>query len=414
MTRLAQFKQVIDLFKKYDGYTLRISKETGIPHTTVRRWMDNPVHFEKIFSGPQLTGQEPEAVELTDMLKDTIKTLRFELSQHRKENLDENYIKEKIIGLKDSLQDVESPAWVIKARKTDDSPGVPTLFLSDLHWGEVIDASEINNVNEYDLHIAHQRMHSLIETAVHLLRIISPKMDYPGIVIPLGGDMISGNIHEELTATNELNSMPTVLDLYDMLARTIAFMADTFGHVFLPCVSGNHGRDTKKIWKKDRHHTSFDWLLYCFLAKHFENDKRIQFFIPDGPDALYRVYDHRYLLTHGDSFRGGDGLIGCLGPIIRGDHKKRSRNAQVDMEYDTMILGHFHQHIHHSRVIVNGSLKGYDEYAYSGNFGFEPPQQALWLTHPRFGITYRMPVYVDKPGLAIKTDWVSFAAGAKA
>lgn len=29
-----------------------------------------------------------------------------------------------------------------------------------------------------------------------------------------------------------------------------------------------------------------------------------------------------YLLTHGDQFRGGDGVIGALGPIIRGDHKK--------------------------------------------------------------------------------------------
>ena len=32
------------------------------------------------------------------------------------------------------------------------------------------------------------------------------------------------------------------------------------------------------------------------------------------------------------------GMIGALGPIIRGDHKKRSRNAQIDMEYDVMLL----------------------------------------------------------------------------
>jgi hypothetical protein len=250
---------------------------------------------------------------------------------------------------------------------------VPTLFLSDLHWAEVVNPAQINGVNEYNLEIAHARMKKCVATAIHLLRILSPKMDYPGIVCVLGGDMISGNIHDELTATNEINTMPTVLDLYGVLVGVIEILADTFGHVFLPCVSGNHGRDTHKIWNKDRTSTSFDWLLYQFLKKHFERDPRVTFQIPDGPDAHYRIYNHNYLLTHGDQFRGGDGMIGALGPILRGDHKKRSRNAQINMDYDTMIMGHWHQYIHHSRVIVNGSMKGYDEYAFNNNFGFEVP-----------------------------------------
>lgn len=100
-------------------------------------------------------------------------------------------------------------------------------------------------------------------------------------------------------------------------------------------------------------------------------------------------------------------MIGALGPIIRGDHKKRSRNAQIGLAYDTMIMGHWHQYIHHGRVIVNGSLKGYDEYASQNNFGFEAPQLALWLTHPRYRITYRMPVYLSEQQLATKSEWVS-------
>lgn len=100
-------------------------------------------------------------------------------------------------------------------------------------------------------------------------------------------------------------------------------------------------------------------------------------------------------------------MIGALGPIIRGDHRKRSRNGQIDLSYDVMICGHWHQYMHLTRLIVNGSLKGYDEYAYTNNFGFEQPQQALWLTHPKHGITFRMPVYVDRDKQAPKTAWVS-------
>jgi hypothetical protein len=113
------------------------------------------------------------------------------------------------------------------------------------------------------------------------------------------------------------------------------------------------------------------------------------------------------LLTHGDRLgHGGDGLIGFLGPVTRGDHKRRSRNAQINQPYDTMICGHWHSYAHLSRLIVNGSLKGYDEYAFTEAFSFEVPQQALWITHHKHGMTYRMPVICD-PGKADgkPTEW---------
>ena len=179
--------------------------------------------------------------------------------------------------------------------------------------------------------------------------------------------------------------------------------------IFLPCVSGNHDRDTKKIWSKDRNHTSFGWLLYQFLAAAFADDKRVRFFIPDSSDALYRIYNTRYLLTHGDQFRGGDGIIGPLGPVTRGEQKKNTRNAAVGQDYDVMEFGHFHKRMLTARLRGNGSLKGYDEYAADSNFGFEPPSQNFWMTHPDHGITFDAPVYADGAGkVSGKTDWVSW------
>jgi len=43
---------------------------------------------------------------------------------------------------------------------------------------------------------------------------------------------------------------------------------------------------------------------------------------------------------------------------------------------------------------VNGSLKGYDEFAANSNFDFEPPQQAFWLTDPHHGKTIDAPIHV--------------------
>ena len=45
-------------------------------------------------------------------------------------------------------------------------------------------------------------------------------------------------------------------------------------------------------------------------------------------------------------------------------------------------------------LIVNGSLKGYDEYASVSNFRPERPQQALWLVTPENGISVSAPVLV--------------------
>jgi hypothetical protein len=55
-------------------------------------------------------------------------------------------------------------------------------------------------------------------------------------------------------------------------------------------------------------------------------------------------------------------------------------------------MGHWHQLVYGPSFVVNGSLKGYDEYAAVSNFPFEPPQQACWLMTPEHGKTWTAPV----------------------
>lgn len=306
-----------------------------------------------------------------------------------------------------ALTESPPPTWTVKPAKDSGTPGVPLLFLSDLHWGEVVSREQVGGVNEYSIAIARARLKHTVETAVALLRILDQNLRYPGIVLPLGGDLVSGNLHDELVATNEQGIMPVVLDLVDHLGAAIRMLAEVFGNVYVPCVSGNHGRDTKKTWAKDRNATSFDWLIYQFLAKIFATDSRVRFHIPAASDARFRVFSTRYLLTHGDQFKAGDSIIGPLGPLARGRQKKLARDASVGMDWDVMLAGHFHTYIHMATMIVNGTTKGADEWSMSMNFPIEPPQQALWVTHPTYGITYRMPVLCETPKRGPKAEWVS-------
>lgn len=396
-----QLQDAVNLANKHGGVTAA-AEATGMKRETLQARVRQA----------RVAGILPKGQGASDpsVLKAQIKHLEKALKTAQQESADASAIKAAIGDIKTRIDTLDLPTWASAPLAKPSSPGVPLLFLSDFHWGEVVHPSQINGVNKFNLSIAQARLNYTIETAIHLLTILDGKRDYPGIVVPLGGDMISGNIHDELTATNELNTMPTVLDLYGHLCAGIERLAEVFGAVFLPCVSGNHGRDTRKIWGKDRHHTSFDWLLYRFLAKRFEGDRRVSFFVPDSSDALFRIFATRFLLTHGDQFRGGDSIIGALGPLTRGNQKKQARNQAIGAEYDVMMCGHWHQYIHNSRLIVNGSLKGYDEYAYQNNFGFEKPQQALFVVHPRHGITYRMPVGCERPPESRASQWVSFSA----
>lgn len=380
----------------------KIGRRLNISERTVQHWLQNP---KKALNHHREDNHSAARVDEIEVLRDTVKTLRLELNSRRKDNLTDEYVRKKIIGL--THAPIEAPEWTLPETIPSNSPGLPTLFASDWHWGEIVDSAQLGGANSYNLEIAHTRARKLIEYSVALLdkHLVNP--NYAGIVFALGGDMVSGDIHDELSATNEIEIMPTVVDLIGVLSWCIRELKAKFGNVFVPCVTGNHGRNTHKIRAKGRNFTSFDWLIYQMLEREFIADPNVQFLIPDGSDALYNVYGRRYLLTHGDQFRGGDGMIGALGPIIRGDHKKRSRNSQINWEYDTMLCGHWHQLIQLQRLIVNGSLKGYDEYAYQGNFPFEPPRQALWLTHPKWGITFSCPVQVNEP-LTSSDSWVQW------
>lgn len=341
-----------------------------------------------------------------DNSDERIRLLEMKIEELQKQALSEDMVRDAIFKLSTSKSPL--PKWMIESDPTAHATGVPTLFASDWHWGEVVNPREIGGVNSYNLDIAHTRAKALITRAINLLRYQLNNPSYPGIVFALGGDMVSGDIHDELKETNEAPSLPIVVDLIGVLRWCITELANEFGHVFVPCVCGNHGRQSKKPRAKQRAHTNYDWLVYTMLEKFFEGDDRVTFEIAEGSDLYYRVYGHRYLLTHGDQFRGGDGQIGMLGPVVRGDLRKRTRQSQVKQEYDTLVIGHWHQLCQMPSRIINGSLKGYDEFAWSCNFPFEEPQQALWITHPTHGITIQMPVKIETKATGENLGWVSW------
>jgi hypothetical protein len=323
-----------------------------------------------------------------------IRGLEKQLDEMRANQKDDNKILEIIHGSANKNFN-KIPKWLAPARQRN-LTGMPCLDLSDIHHGEIVNAAEIGYVNSFNRAISCKRLEFTFKMAVELPLGYFHKPKYDGFVLSLNGDLISGNIHEELEATNDGPVLESVWEITWILAAGISLLADKYGRVFVTCIAGNHGRIRQKKYFKQRARDSYEWLVYQFLFKHFEKDDRVTINIPDSPDIIYSIYGISFLQTHGDQFSGGGGISGIYTPLNLGMLRKKMKQQAINKPFHIMKCGHFHQYIHSGGLIVNGSVKGYDEYANSYNFQFEPPTQALYTIHPEHGVTYRMPILCDR------------------
>lgn len=284
------------------------------------------------------------------------------------------------------------PKWLSRKPKKADKVATLVTILSDCHFDEVVNPAEIDGRNAYNRRIAELRLERYFTGVIHLAQDYLTGMTYDGVVLMLGGDLISGDIHEELQDTNDAQTLDTVLFWSGRIAAGIELLADTYGRVHVPVVVGNHGRRSRKPRAKGRARDNFDWMIGQLVARHFHADPRVTFQIPDGTDALVRIHDTTLLLTHGDQVSGGGGIGGIWPPIMRMIAKKRTRH-----QFDAVVMGHWHQLLMapSAGVIVNGSLKGEDEYAAVMNFAPERAQQALFTVAPGRGVTFSAPVFCD-------------------
>lgn len=306
---------------------------------------------------------------------------------------------QKKLGLYERLDKarLDPPEWLAPKKPAKSHTGIPCLLLTDVHWDETVDPRQVDGVNCYNRTIAEQRLKRLFEGTINVTRDYMAGLRYEGFQLFLGGDIVSGIIHEELRETNEATIMDSVVSVLEPLEAGINLLAQTFGKVHMTAVVGNHGRNSRKPRAKNRAQDNFDWLIYKLIERDFRGRSEVTTQVADGADAHVQVYSTRYLLTHGDQFRGGTGISAALAPLLLGAHRKTRRQSAAGKPYDLMVMGHFHQSIFFPSkgLIVGGSVIGYNEYAALENLEPEPPQNTLWITTPERGVTLSSPVYVS-------------------
>lgn len=315
----------------------------------------------------------------------------------------------------------DPPAWLNDSldHLLDGRESVPMLLLGDWHYGEVVNPRTSGGY-EFNAEIAEKRIEETVKKTIDMCRTHLSGLRYPGIVVGLIGDMTSGALHPELAESDEFSAFEAVVRARDLIVATLRTLADEFGKVFVPTAVGNHGRLLdRKPRAKGYAERNTDWLIYRLVQKEFENDPRVQIQIEQAGESVFRVYGKTFLLTHGDRLgsKGGDGIMGALGPIARGAMKTTKSLTSLGIDVDHVIMGHWHQSLYLHSVTVNGALKGPDEYAMAMlRVPAEDPSQTLLMVHPVHGITFRQPIFLkddhcpDRRKSAVSDKWLEVFA----
>jgi len=250
------------------------------------------------------------------------------------------------------------------------------LDIGDVHWGEVVQARNTGGLFEYDTEIATNRLDYTLSEAIE----IAKEHKLAGISLILGGDLVSGAIHDDLNRHNEMMVAEQTISFAETMYGGLEKLLSAGLKVDVVSVSGNHGRVMmrEKSYFKNKAQENYDWMVVEMLKAHGKNQKGLEITNPDTVWAILEVAGRRFHVIHGDTIR----FQKSMGISFYAIEKEFRRLKTMVTDGTTPAFHDVISHHQHQQFAVpignsmwwnNGSIKGPDEY---GSVGLRPPEQA--------------------------------------
>lgn len=341
-----------------------------------------------------MTQSPTERLEVETLARRENRELRLELESTSKE-LEEL---RRLVGFFDAArtEPIKVPSWRVKPASGKGHVGTVVAQMTDWHLGEVVQPDEVLFLNAYNEQIAYQRAKLWFEKVISVPRAYVNGVKLEGLIIPATGDLFTGEIHDELTESNYERILQTVLNAQEPILAGMELLEREYTNVEVDAVVGNHGRMALKSVFKGRVYDNFEWLFWSIIRDRLKDrGSKIVINVSTSMDMNVPIYGRNHLLTHGDQFKGGTGISGAFAPLSLGSHRKSKRQAAAGMPMETMVIGHLHQLINIPGVIMGGTMKGMDEFAFGINVPPADAAQALWITAPERAQTIWMPIYLQ-------------------
>jgi|TARA_R110002153_G_scaffold180100_1_gene333554 hypothetical protein len=356
--------------------------------STIRRWVLSLLREVQIM---ELHGED-------GLLQDEVATTRAKLERsHFKKRvtalvnkqLSHENIVDVIQKTTQALPPVEVKTYS-KPKTKSDSPIVAVAPLTDLHIGEGIDSDQMGGMNEYNFEIFSRRLYGWTNQVLDLVSLRREHSSIPILKVPMLGDMVSGEIHEELVRSNLDNIVMTMARGAYMTAQSMIVLAQHFEEVQIDAVVGNHQRLRKEIYYKDKY-VGWDFLFYQWVAAFCKNQKNIKFTIPKTFYQLIDVAGWDVLIHHGDAMRGSS--------MQQKVHSLRQALQPQGKSFQYMLMGHYHHVEEHDigtgTALMCGCMKGTDEYAFLNGLASKA-SHVLTFFHPKHGMISRDTIFLER------------------
>jgi len=292
-----------------------------------------------------------------------------------------------------ALSSIDPQPILYKPQKESKNHGViPVLQDTDWHIGEYQKGDEIENINEYNYEIAKRRIADLTHRENRIIDRFRNAYSISESVMIVTGDMITGNLRDEANRTNEFMVPEQVVKAAEQISSRIMGLAQNIGHLRVEYFTAdNHSRLTKKPESKDQGINSFNYLVAVMIQKIIERQNNIEFNIRTELQGIVNIGDLRYLCMHGHQIKSwsGHAWYGWDRKVGR-ESKSRLSIIMEDFDkimnigYNKIVAGHFHEPINTIHFMLGGSLMGTTAHDHE-NSRYAPPSQPMWFVDKKYG-----------------------------
>jgi len=269
---------------------------------------------------------------------------------------------------------------------------IAVMQISDGHMGAVQLSDEIEGLNEFNPSLCESRQVDYANRFIDWIRTNRHGYRINEVAVLVTGDLISGDIHQELQVTNAFPAPVQVVKAAEVLVKQIALIATSFQKVVVHFITeDNHARLTKKPQAKEAGFNSLNYLVGEIARIYLMNHQNVEFNIYPQYEKVVNVSTRKYLISHGHAVQGWMGIPWYS--IQRKVGKESTNRLQVIMEditrakdvgFHRYIFGHFHTPFDDVIYSCCGSVSGTDAYDHK-NGRFARPSQSSWIVHPKHG-----------------------------
>lgn len=310
-------------------------------------------------------------------LRAVVKKLEKDNKKLRKKIGEEKEFFQTLAGAVEAAEPLQK--FKYKGIRRKGSVVIPVLVLSDLHLGEVIKKNETEGFGRFNYRIAERRLYGIVTNFLQWVEINRSFYRIQECALFCLGDYVSGDIHDELKATNEFPLPVQTAKAGLLLGEVFRIIAAHFDKVTAYEVGAdNHGRLQRKPQSKQKTSNNMSYLVHTIANEKVSDCQNLTPVTAEGMKLLARVNDKKFLLEHGDKIKGWAGFPYYGMGRMKGKEAQRRMNTNKGFDY--WVMGHFHVPAKiDGNIYINGSLSGTSEFDHSEGRHAKPSQVAFFV-----------------------------------